>query len=318
VKRSLVRLAGPSIGVVASVFFAVHAAGVLGADDLARYTTPRALCGVLLAALLYSLTVPLAAWAWRLMLRSSGSTASTLRLLGVLAVAQLGKYTLGSVGQFVGRAALSLRAGIGTRQLVTTVLLETALSILAGVGVGIAAMLLAPGAGAISPFTQPAFAALALGVLAAATLLVLSLGAWLPYVARRLALPGVEAIAIPGRASLSGAYAIYCGAYVVLGGALHALACRLFPGLEHDFALLVGAFALAWLVGFAVPGTPAGLGVREAALLLLLGNAYSAGDATAIIVGLRVATLAGDALTGAAGFVLLARTGGGHVRPPAP
>jgi uncharacterized membrane protein YbhN (UPF0104 family) len=71
---------------------------------------------------------------------------------------------------------------------------------------------------------------------------------------------------------------------------------------DHSLIAIVGGTALAWLAGFIVPGSPAGLGVRDAVLLFylepLVGN-----SAAAVVVTLRVITIIVD-LTLAAIFGL--------------
>ena len=67
---------------------------------------------------------------------------------------------------------------------------------------------------------------------------------------------------------------------------------------------LVGVYATAWLIGFLVPGAPAGLGIREALLLTGLGILYGAGSAAMGAVLLRAVTVAGDGLAFAAGLLM--------------
>ncbi|GAA5525681.1 hypothetical protein Maes01_02253 [Microbulbifer aestuariivivens] len=55
-----------------------------------------------------------------------------------------------------------------------------------------------------------------------------------------------------------------------------------------------GGFIIAWLVGLVTPGAPAGVGVRELVLLLLLGGLIDEGKLlTAILIG-RIVTIVGD------------------------
>ena len=63
------------------------------------------------------------------------------------------------------------------------------------------------------------------------------------------------------------------------------------PGLA-----LAGAYVLAWLIGLATPGAPAGLGVREMVLLFLLKGVVSESDLIlAVLVG-RIVTVVGDGM----------------------
>jgi uncharacterized membrane protein YbhN (UPF0104 family) len=94
-------------------------------------------------------------------------------------------------------------------------------------------------------------------------------------------------------------------AMLFVGAGLTVLAGGLFPAQSHDFALLTAAFTIAWAIGFVTPGAPAGLGVREALLLLMLTQPLGAADASLLILALRVATTLGDMLCFVAGLALM-------------
>jgi dolichol-phosphate mannosyltransferase len=77
-----------------------------------------------------------------------------------------------------------------------------------------------------------------------------------------------------------------------------------------DAFLLLGAFALSWLLGVLVPLAPGGLGLREGSLIVSLAAAIGAGPATALALALRLASFAGELLAIAVAevaAVLLAR-----------
>jgi hypothetical protein len=56
----------------------------------------------------------------------------------------------------------------------------------------------------------------------------------------------------------------------------------------------VSVVALAWLVGFATPGSSAGIGVREAVLIAALEGSLGVPASGLIALGLRLVTVAGD------------------------
>ena len=57
---------------------------------------------------------------------------------------------------------------------------------------------------------------------------------------------------------------------------------------------VLGAYILAWLVGLVTPGAPAGLGVRELALLLLLDGAVGEAELVQAVVLARLVSALGD------------------------
>lgn len=72
-------------------------------------------------------------------------------------------------------------------------------------------------------------------------------------------------------------------------------------GAQHDHLLLLslGGYALAWIVGFLVVIAPAGIGVREGVLLLLLAPVIGRPETLALALVSRMLMLAGDLLTSA-------------------
>ena len=57
---------------------------------------------------------------------------------------------------------------------------------------------------------------------------------------------------------------------------------------------LVGPLALAWMAGFVVPGSSAGLGVRETILILALDGALDGQAGATVALALRLVTTLGD------------------------
>jgi uncharacterized membrane protein YbhN (UPF0104 family) len=56
-------------------------------------------------------------------------------------------------------------------------------------------------------------------------------------------------------------------------------------------------YALAWLLGFIVPGAPGGIGIREAVFVSLFGHALGDGLAAGVAIALRLMTTISDLLT---------------------
>lgn len=58
----------------------------------------------------------------------------------------------------------------------------------------------------------------------------------------------------------------------------------------------IGAYAVAWTLGFVMPGSPGGLGVREAALVFMLGQFAHSANIALFAIMLRGVTILGDVL----------------------
>ena len=61
-------------------------------------------------------------------------------------------------------------------------------------------------------------------------------------------------------------------------------------------SLLCGAYVIAWLAGLVTPGAPAGIGIREAVLLFLLGNSLPHADLLLVVLLGRIVTVFGDVI----------------------
>lgn len=60
------------------------------------------------------------------------------------------------------------------------------------------------------------------------------------------------------------------------------------------FGALFFAVIISWIAGFVIPGAPGGLGIREAALLLMLSPVIGETNALFMALGYRIVTLIGD------------------------
>ena len=69
------------------------------------------------------------------------------------------------------------------------------------------------------------------------------------------------------------------------------LAVEISPNLVP---VVIGSYFLSWIAGFIVPGSPGGIGVREATLTLLLGGVLGADNVLLAAVIYRVITTLGD------------------------
>ena len=313
------RYFGLLLGIVATIAFVFYAAHTLKGQDLSQYMSTSAITGIVIAALGYSLIIPMSAVAWQRLLKDMGVFRTWAELGIIMAVTQLAKYIPGNVGQHVGRAAMSMGRGIPLRPYSVSVVSEMVLAVLAAAVTGFAGCGLA-GMGASVWQTHSAVAMPLIAILACGFILAVTMGRRLaPRLLQRLA-PGEHngtgLIVLPENGTLAFAFVTYVLNYAVFGTGIVVMVMLLLPGREAPWLLLTGCFALAWVIGFFAPGAPAGLGVREGLLLALLQFTYSQPDALLIVIALRLATTVGDVLcfvVGAAAlFIYGRRTGPGH------
>lgn len=311
-KRWLRRL-GAFAAIVGSVVFIGYVLSALDLTTLHAHANTRSLLALGVATLLYMAIVPLGAFAWQRMLAALGHREALFPLLAIVATTQAGKYLPGNVGHHVGRIGLSLAQGIPLAILVVSMAYEICLLLLGTLFTALGSGALSgPGLGVLLRLGDGKPAVVAAAVLAVLGLIALPLLSWvLPKLValvlrRREANPATTPAPLP-LATMLEVLALYIVAMLLVGAGLAVLSHGLFPGTPVDYALLTAAFTLAWAVGFVTPGAPAGLGVREALLLLLLAHSLGTANASLLVLALRVATTLGDMLCFVLGLAAMPR-----------
>lgn len=125
---------------------------------------------------------------------------------------------------------------------------------------------------------------------------------WWPWLAPVVLVAAAAALAVFAARRNWIALAWAVAAWAVLGGSLWA-------GIAHrdgDALAVAAAFAAAWAVGFLALPVPAGIGVREAVLLVLLEPSLGTSGALSYAVLTRVLHIVSDALV-AVVFLLISR-----------
>lgn len=230
---------------------------------------------------IYGLAGFLLAEAWRQLLGTERTARPPRHYHAVYGRTQIAKYLPGNCFHFAGRQWLGGALGHSQATLALASVAETVLL------VAIAAVLALPLAG--DRLSDPPRAAI-VGALGALVLLALALLRHRLRLALRLACAGLL-------------YALF---FVIAGGVL-SLLIRALGGEASAFQLsmTVPALALAWIAGFATPGAAAGIGVREAVLLLVLDEPLGTEVGLTVALALRLVTTCGDGLLFA--FALLLR-----------
>lgn len=296
--KRAIRLLGLAVAVGATALSIFLIARSWKGEDLSAYATPAAAAGIGLAVCFYLIGVAISASAWRELLAGTGLRKGWAELCGIVSATQVGKYLPGNVAHHLGRGALALDRGIGPAPLVSTGLAEIGLLCVASVVVGGISLLLSGRVQVLGDIGGVRIAALVAGCAAlgiAGLAMLRPVTAWL---LERFApqLSGQARAVSPGPLAILRAFALYALVYVVFGIGIIVMAGLLLPDARPHRWLLLASFSLAWIMGFATPGAPAGVGVREAVMLVLLSDAYTPADASALILAIRIATTLGDVL----------------------
>jgi len=213
--------------------------------------------------------------------RALGVPASRRTALRVWARSFLLRYEPSGLVGFAYRVTARDRLGATTPQVLTVTAYEQLAAVLGG---AVAAVV----GGVVAGARPPWLALVLLGGLLGAAALVRpgTVHGRLERVLRERGvtlLPGRVVAAMVGT-NVAGWAAT--GAGVVL--LVHGL------GAEVDGGLLVGAFALSWLLGVLVPLAPGGLGLRDGALVAALAASVGVGVATALALALRLVSFAAE------------------------
>jgi len=233
---------------------------------------------------------------WRVWLTSLGGTPAPFTSHRVFYVTQAGKYVPGSLWPVLAQAVMARRYGVPRPAMVGAATLFLLLHTVTGARVGAVGV----GAGLAA---QWAWLVVPVVLGGAFVLLPPVLSRLLRALARRR--PAL-ATAAPGWSATGRAVALMMLAWACYGGATWLLLRPLGTGVEV-LPLAVGGYALAWVVGFLAFAAPAGVGAREAVLVVVLGPVVGLSAALSVALVSRVALTVADLGLAAASAGVLRR-----------
>lgn len=231
---------------------------------------------------------------WRTLYVQSGNDLSILKAQIIVSISQIGKYFPGNVGQHVGRVALSQSYGLKLTPTMAAMFMEMVF------GVAVACVF---GAFALYFLVSERSGDIGVSIVELVSVsVILFLLPWLSlYVAQKLApalverLSGQSDICLPSLKSLLVVVALFSGCFLLFGIILKLQSIYFFDAGAGSVVQFTCLFALAWVIGYIVPGAPGGLGVRESAMIILMSPLIGEGAAIALSVSLRLTTTIGDA-----------------------
>lgn len=270
--------------------------------EAVRFDLGRLGPGTLAAATLLALLSPLlTVLGWRVLLADLGSRLHIAPASGVFFVGQLGKYLPGSVWSVVVQTEMAARLGVPRRRTAVGGLLCIGLSALTGLVAGLPALpvLLTRGEVGVPWWSVPLAISLLLPLL------------WPPllnhgirHVLRLLRRPPLEHDL--GAAAIGVSSAWFTGSWLLGGLSVWVLARDLAPGdpdLSRLLLVAVCGYLLAVGIGTFSVVVPAGVGVRDGILVLILATELSLSAAAAVVVVSRFLTVLGDVVWAAAGWL---------------
>jgi uncharacterized membrane protein YbhN (UPF0104 family) len=239
---------------------------------------------------------------WRGTLATLGSRVPVRVGARIFFVGQLGKYLPGSVWPVVAQMRMGRDAGLPRQRVALAFLLTLGMSVLWGLAVGLSAL------PALLGEEGRGVASLLLVVPVIGVLLVPRvINGLLTRALRLVRRPPLEE-QIAGRDIVRGS--LWSLLYFVMQGShVWVLAIGLGAPALESLPVAIGGFAIAFALGPLLVVLPAGAGVREAVLVVLLSTVMSATDATAVALTSRGLLMVTDGGLAAASAVVAARVG---------
>ena len=302
-KQAALRWGGLALSAAGLVYF-VHSliSHVESLSELLRQ--PLLVAAGLVGSLLWVLLFCLIGISWCFFLRALGQRAPFGDSVKILGLSQILKYLPGNVGHHLGRVALAKSRAWRTAPVLAAMTAESLFMLSAAVAVGLLAIAMSEsgfGGSLADDASRLVTAVLPWGILAIGAVIVVMAVVWKRGSFRRwLTLSG--GVGYRGRDWAAGV-TLVAGAALILPS-IAVLANAAINGGDGDILYLIGVTSLAWVIGFVVPGAPAGLGVREAVMLSALSPGWGQGDAIAIALVVRGVTTLGDGLVFGVGLLL--------------
>lgn len=242
------------------------------------------------AIVVLTLCVLLGGWEWGLMLRAMGYKLPMRKALRIQASANLAKYVPGYAWQIVGKGYLCTRVGIPGRLAAFSISLEFAIIAITGI---MTAILFLPFTELVSWSVMSRTLIKWIG-LAGATLLLMVIPRLVLRPPLRQWARIEDGSQRPGLLCLALA-AVLC-TWILLGLGFSALVASVYPVRLTDVPLYIVALVISILSGLAAVIVPAGWGVREMALIIVLEQQIPPAIATSVTLLVRLAFVAAEIL----------------------
>ena len=227
---------------------------------------------IVVYSLISGLANTLLALAWLHLLRNLGSLVTRLAAIKIYGVSQLARYLPGNVFHLAGRQVLGMATGISAGILAKSAIWELGLIAVAGSLFGLL----------ILPIVFPGF----------------------PEIASISILVGAVTLTACLLRNFFGGQVVWSFVwqmlFLAISGAIFLALLIMITNstglsIQH-WMTIVGAYIFAWLMGLVTPGAPAGVGIREAVLLLLLCGFVNDIDLLMAALLSRFVTVFGDLL----------------------
>ncbi|WP_100260796.1 lysylphosphatidylglycerol synthase transmembrane domain-containing protein [Qipengyuania seohaensis] len=241
---------------------------------------------ILYGSLLYALSLFVSSLCFPHILRALQRGVRTAPMVIIGLVSQIGKYVPGNVAQYLGRGAMSKALGVPLRETGFASLIELAFALVSGIAI---AFLTLSYDVRVTQLLDDYENVSALGVILS-VLPIMLLAIWLSHA--KISIANILQI-----------FGLVFVSQIIVGLSFYVVLRSL--GGEIPPMAAIGIFVAAWIIGFSAPGAPAGIGLRELAMVALLSLFADAAFAITVSLIHRTMTIVVDAIVAAAGVTYL-------------
>jgi glycosyltransferase 2 family protein len=285
--RRIIQIIGILITLLA-LGFAFQRIWTIGRSNWEKLLSISVLLVTILGGIAHGLNEILQGWAWQKLLVWFGETKARPKIsLAVYGRTQIVKYLPGNIFQYPSRHVAGNRAGFNHTALVGAMIYE------------IVGLLVAAGTISLIGFPITNY----LGDSIYLRLAILPIIILLPVIIQSILVrfPIGKKLGLPNKSFLNnfkGVLPIWMIYFIffLFDGVIFwcILVTSTGKALSVPFMYIFSTFTLSWVIGFITPGAPAGLGVRESIMILILTNFI--GQPTAAFVALisRLVVTIGD------------------------
>lgn len=269
--RNLLNWVGSGLAIAGILFIGYRLHSYWLELDLSKIT-PLGWGLIFFLAIVYGSANFLLAYAWWQLLQhfcKYGNIANSVKIYGM---SQLAKYVPGNIFHLAGRQALGMSAGIPTKSLAQSMIWELVLIAVTG---SFFFWLILPRLLHYFPLT--------LGIILMLTSFILALCLLHRYLGHHIA------VAIT--------YQMF---FLLISASIFIVLIGLISGYDKltpsYWVIIGGTYTIAWLAGLVTPGSPAGVGIREMILLIILKGIIAEDSLLVVVLLGRIITVIGDVL----------------------
>ncbi|NIM96362.1 MAG: hypothetical protein GTO18_21905 [Anaerolineales bacterium] len=231
-------------------------------------------------------------------LQSLGAQLSFIKVAGLYFASQVLKYLPGGFWAFPGRIAAYRVAGVGQAESIVSVFRETSALFLGAAAVGLYGVLQGL---AVSNVVRTA---ITLGVLVSIIVILITQLPWFWRFLSRFKFLQSSTVTAYEQVSQKGLSLVWfpqtflasVAFWLLLGLPFRQMATAVTPDAAAlSWVDAASIFALAWCAGFVVVFIPAGIGIREGVLSILLSTVLPVGDALSLALISRAAWILAEA-----------------------